>query len=72
MKILIGTLENAKEVVKICSLCKEDVLIHSGRYIVDAKSILGVLSLDLSVPAEVESKCSDIFVKLQALNISVD
>lgn len=71
MEILIGTLDNAKRVVEICSECKEDILIHSGRYIVDAKSILGVLSLDLSIPATVETECKEVLYKLQDFNYKV-
>lgn len=38
----------AKELIRIASKCDFDIDISYNRYIVDAKSILGVLALDFS------------------------
>lgn len=48
--IQLSTIDEVKEFVKIVSDFKDDVLLKSGRYVVDAKSILGIFSIDLSKP----------------------
>lgn len=55
-------MENINEVKRFvieASKCKSDITITSGVYKVDAKSILGVLSLDLSKDVKVESTGED-------------
>lgn len=47
-KININTINDVKEFVSIVSKCEYDVDIVSGRYAIDAKSIMGIFSLDLS------------------------
>ncbi len=47
-KININTINDVKEFVSIVSKCDYDVDIVSGRYAIDAKSIMGIFSLDLS------------------------
>ena len=39
--------------------CPHEVLLKSGKYVVDAKSILGIFSLDLSQPITVEAYSDD-------------
>lgn len=46
--ININTINDVKEFVSIVSKCDYDVDIVSGRYAIDAKSIMGIFSLDLS------------------------
>ena len=46
--------ENVKDFVNIVSKFPCDVDLRSGRYVVDAKSLLGIFSLDLSKPITVE------------------
>ena len=48
VKININTINDVKNFVSIVSRCDYDVDIVSGRYAVDAKSIMGIFSLDLS------------------------
>jgi phosphotransferase system HPr-like phosphotransfer protein len=43
-----------KDFVNIVNKYDFDVDLTSGRYIVDAKSIMGIFSLDLSKPIKVE------------------
>lgn len=50
--IVIGTFENAKRFASIASNIVEDLDIVSGRYVIDAKSIMGLLSLDISCPVK--------------------
>ena len=53
-KRIIMTPYLAKEFVNITSKCNFDIDVASNnRYYVDAKSILGVLGLDMSVPLTV-------------------
>ncbi len=47
-KININTINDVKDFVSIVSKCDYDVDIISGRYAIDAKSIMGIFSLDLS------------------------
>ena len=48
VKININTINDVKDFVSIVSRCDYDVDIVSGRYAIDAKSIMGIFSLDLS------------------------
>ncbi len=48
VKININTINDVKNFVSIVSRCDYDVDIISGRYAIDAKSIMGIFSLDLS------------------------
>ena len=47
-KININTINDVKNFVNIVTKCEYDVDIISGRYAIDAKSIMGIFSLDLS------------------------
>ena len=47
-KINISTIDDVKNFVSIVTRCEYDVDIISGRYAIDAKSIMGIFSLDLS------------------------
>lgn len=47
-RVKLDTIEKVKEFVKIVSNYNEEILVSCGKYIVDAKSILGVFSLNLS------------------------
>jgi phosphotransferase system HPr-like phosphotransfer protein len=53
MKILdirLSTIEDVRNFVNEVTRCEFDVDLASGRYIVDAKSIMGIFSLDLLNP----------------------
>ena len=45
VKVILGTMQNASKLVNIAESIPQDVDLCYGRYIVDAKSMLGVLSL---------------------------
>jgi len=47
VKIRLKSVDDVNEFVALASLNQGDVDVRSDRYVVDAKSILGVLSLDL-------------------------
>lgn len=46
---------SVKDFVKITSQYREDLSLVRGRYVVDAKSILGIFSMDLSRPMDLVS-----------------
>lgn len=52
--LLLSSINDVKDFVNIVSKYNFDVDLTSGRYIVDAKSIMGIFSLDLSKPIKVE------------------
>ncbi|MDO5415939.1 MAG: HPr family phosphocarrier protein [Lachnospiraceae bacterium] len=47
-RIMLPTVADAKEFVERASKCDFDIDVFYNRVIIDAKSILGVLSLDLT------------------------
>ena len=47
---MLTTVADVKELVSLVSDCAYQVGLVSGRYSVDAKSIMGIFSLDLSKP----------------------
>ena len=49
-KIQLTSIEDVKEFVNIANNYEHDCDLVSGRYAVDAKSIMGIFSLDLSKP----------------------
>ncbi len=52
--VSLGASQQIKDFVNIVSKYPFDIDLRSGRYVVDAKSILGIFSLDLSKPIELE------------------
>ncbi len=46
---------SVKDFVKITSQYREDLSLVHGRYVVDAKSILGIFSMDLTKPLDLVS-----------------
>ena len=48
MKIKINEFSKIKQICDVCNQFVDDVYAESGNYRVNAKSILGLLSLDLS------------------------
>ncbi|MBE6838034.1 MAG: HPr family phosphocarrier protein [Ruminococcus sp.] len=58
-KIMLATINDVKEFVNIVMAYDFDVDLISGRYAVDAKSIMGIFSLDLSKPIELNAHTDD-------------
>ena len=50
VNVYFPTMDSVKEFVNAVSAYPYEVDLHSGRYVVDAKSLLGIFSLDLSKP----------------------
>ena len=51
--ILVGTIDNAKTLCHVAEHADCEIDLASGRYVVNAKSIMGIFSLDLAKPIEV-------------------
>ena len=58
-KIHINNLDEARLLVNNTMMCDFDIDLVSGRYVVDAKSIMGVFSLDLNRPIVLRAKCEE-------------
>ena len=56
-KIMLNTINDVKNFVNIVSKYEFEVDLTSGRYVVDAKSIMGIFSLDLSKPIRLDAQC---------------
>lgn len=52
--LMLSSINDVKDFVNVVSKYEFDVDLTSGRYVVDAKSIMGIFSLDLSKPIKVE------------------
>ena len=57
--ILINSINDVKNFVNIVNRYSFDIDLVSGRYVVDAKSIMGIFSLDLSNTIKVEAHTED-------------
>lgn len=58
-KVLINTITKAKTFVFDMEQFDSDVLIHSGRYVLDAKSIMAIFSINLAEPLDIEILSED-------------
>ena len=56
-KIMLNTINDVKNFVNIVSKYEFEVDLTSGRYVIDAKSIMGIFSLDLSKPIRLDAQC---------------
>jgi len=69
-KVILGTMNNARKLVSIVEKIPYDAELCSGRYVVNAKSMLGVLSMpefevgELHIHTDEEIECSNILEKL--------
>ena len=52
--VLLDKIVDIKDFVNLVSKCRDDVTIGSGRFKVNAKSIMALFSLDLTKPLKVE------------------
>ena len=67
VKISLALAQRVKEFVNVTQACDFEILLKSGKYVVDAKSILGIFSLDLSKPLTLEIYCDDCAELLEKL-----
>ncbi len=66
--IKLDMAESVKKFVNIASKFDYELTLKSGRYVVDAKSILGIFSLDLAEPIVLEIGSDDCDDLLKALD----
>ena len=68
VNIKLSLAENVKSFVNIANRYPYDIDLRSGRHVVDAKSILGIFSLDLSKPITLEifeDNCDSLLSELE-------
>lgn len=58
--IRLNTLEDVRNFVNIVTRYETDIDLCSGRYVVDAKSIMGIFSLDLLSPIKLTAQSDDV------------
>ena len=70
-RILLPTIDDAKMFVAAATLCDFDIDVYYNRVVIDAKSILGVLSLDLrnilTVQYDGENEAFEAFLEKMAV-----
>lgn len=59
VKICLSTIADVRDFVNIVNRTDCDIDLVSGRYVVDAKSIMGIFSLDLMSPIELTAHTDD-------------
>lgn len=78
VKVVLGTMQNARKLVSIAEVVPYDAELCCGRYVVDAKSMLGVLSMpdfeagELNIHTDNEEECEEILFKLQEAELLMD
>ena len=58
-KIILSSINDVKNLVNIVNKYDFDIDLISDRYVVDAKSIMGIFSLDLTKPISVQAHTDD-------------
>lgn len=69
VNIKLSLAENVKQFVNIVNRYPYEIDLCSGRHVVDAKSILGIFSLDLSKPITMEiysDDCDDLLKEIES------
>ncbi|MGI6118635.1 MAG: HPr family phosphocarrier protein [Bilifractor sp.] len=59
VSISLDSIEKVKSFVNTISKYDYDFDLVSGRYVIDAKSIMGIFSLDLTKPIDLNIHCDD-------------
>ena len=77
-KVVLGTMKNARKLVSIVEAIPYDAELCAGRYVVNAKSMLGVLSMpdfetgELHVHTDNAKECEEILFKLLEAGLLMD
>ena len=69
VKIRLSSIEAVRDFVEIVRKYDSEIDLSSGRYVVDAKSIMGIFSLDLMNPKTLtvhSDNCDDIMESLKS------
>ena len=70
--IKLSTIEEVRSFVNAVSKCEYDIDLKSGRYVIDAKSIMGIFSLDLMNNIELTAhtdNCDDLIKDISSVII---
>ncbi len=59
VQITLNSIDKVKSFVNVITKFDNDFDLISGRYVIDAKSIMGIFSLDLSKPIELNIHASE-------------
>lgn len=59
IQISLKTIENVKQFVQTITMFEGEFELISGKYVINAKSILGVFSMDLSKPVTLRIQVAD-------------
>lgn len=57
--VLLNNIEDVKDFCNIVSMHEFDTELVSGKYVVNAKSIMGIFSLDLTRPLKMVAHCEE-------------
>jgi phosphotransferase system HPr-like phosphotransfer protein len=66
--VVLRAIDDVKDFVNTITRFEFDIDLVSGRYAVDAKSIMGIFSLDLSKPIELQAYTDDAEELLAAID----
>ena len=69
VKIRLSTIKDVQNFVEIVRQFEGDIDLATGRYVVDAKSIMGIFSLDLTNPITLTAyaeSCSKLMEQIKA------
>ena len=72
VKISLNSIDKVKSFVNDITKFESDFDLVSGRYVIDAKSIMGIFSLDLSKPISLEvysDDCADLMEDIKRFMI---
>ncbi len=58
-KVMFTSIDDVKSFAALANTKSYDVDITSGKYLINAKSIMGIFSLDLTRPLNVVAYCDD-------------
>ncbi|MBQ3573603.1 MAG: HPr family phosphocarrier protein [Clostridia bacterium] len=67
--VVLSSINDVKSFVNVVTKYDYEIDLTSGRYVVDAKSIMGIFSLDLTKPIKVEAHgedCASLLSELDA------
>ena len=67
VKISLNSIDKVKSFVNDISKFDSDFDLVSGRYVIDAKSIMGIFSLDLSKPIDLNIHADDNVDEIMAM-----
>lgn len=59
IKVNLDSVDKVKEFVGIAGQIPEDLDLAHGKYVIDAKSLMGIFSLDLSKPLDLTINSDD-------------